>query len=228
VLNQKFLKTEKGREELTSRRYKLGMRHRQALILMDGATAPGEALVKLLGDESTAQRVVDELLADGFIELSGGAGSQAKPARPATPVERPPVVPPRPAVPVAPAAPVATATAAATGGVAIMEKPQVAAPVAAAPVLEEVHETEVGEEAASGTAAIDRVKVESARIIMIDTTDRCLGLMGKELKQRIAAAQDGAALRAIIPRWHMALRESRRGHDDAQRYLETVINALDG
>jgi hypothetical protein len=74
---------------------------------------------------------------------------------------------------------------------------------------------------------VDQARMEGARIIMLNTADRYLGLMGADLARRISSADDATVLKAIVPRWHLALRESRHGRADAQQYLDTVMASLD-
>ncbi|MBL8470389.1 MAG: hypothetical protein KF778_10775 [Rhodocyclaceae bacterium] len=85
-------KTEKGLDELTHRTYKLGFRMRQVLFMVDGSKSAGFITDNLAGDVAA---MMAELLAGGFIAISGAA-----PATAAAP-------PPRPAAPPAPAAPAA-------------------------------------------------------------------------------------------------------------------------
>ncbi|WP_374347792.1 hypothetical protein [Chitinimonas sp.] len=195
MLDFNFAKTSKGRDEVATRAHRLGMRHRQALIVLDGAT-PARNLLKILGDEATTIRIVNELLAGEFIAtthdaaLSSGTAGKAIEA-----VENAAPAPPE------------------------FEPVQ---PSAADPI--DSHPSSASEVLV--TPSGDQTRLEGVRIIMLNTTEQYLGLMGADLAKRIAAAQDAAALRAMVPRWHMALRESRKGRDSAERYLDSVMATL--
>lgn len=85
-----FVKTDQGREALTSRPAGLGPRLRSLLIMVDGKRSVGD-LDKLLGNDGAAEPLLEQLAAQGWVE--GGA----------------------PTAPVASAAPVGAAQAAAEG-----------------------------------------------------------------------------------------------------------------
>lgn len=64
-----FDKSEKGREEIVTRKYRLASRLRTLLVLTDGKQSAGELLQKVSGLGLTAQSI-DELLEHGFIHAT--------------------------------------------------------------------------------------------------------------------------------------------------------------
>jgi hypothetical protein len=75
-----YRKTDKGREEIASRAYRLKARERSLLFLVDGSTTRGQLLVKaeLIG---AAPDLLDHLLGEGFIETaSASATASPKPS----------------------------------------------------------------------------------------------------------------------------------------------------
>lgn len=73
-----YVKTPKGLEEMTSRRYRLGMKERQALIMLNGKRTLAEVAGTLPPLES--QPILDKLVAEGFIvPLKAPAGVSAAP-----------------------------------------------------------------------------------------------------------------------------------------------------
>jgi hypothetical protein len=67
---------------------------------------------------------------------------------------------------------------------------------------------------------IDPLALLEIKLLMQESTQQYLGLLGADLKKQIAAIRDAAALRAIMARWHMALRESRKGSELADGLLD--------
>ncbi|MBV1776645.1 hypothetical protein KSF73_13090 [Burkholderiaceae bacterium DAT-1] len=68
MLNLLIKKTDKGHEEIATRAYRLSIRQRQALILLDAGTSVAD-LATLWGSEVLAYQVAGELLDDGFISV---------------------------------------------------------------------------------------------------------------------------------------------------------------
>lgn len=79
-----YRKTEKGRTEIATRANRLGMRERTMLIMVDDKTTRRELLAK--NNHPTSEGILNNLLADGYIEIvSGGqAAPAAAPVAPAT------------------------------------------------------------------------------------------------------------------------------------------------
>lgn len=80
-----YRKTEKGRTEIATRTHKLGMRERTMLIMVDDKSTRAALLAK--NAHPTSEGILNSLLADGFIEIVGGAA--ATPAGAAPPAEGP-------------------------------------------------------------------------------------------------------------------------------------------
>lgn len=84
-----YRKTDKGRNEITTRANRLGMRERAMLILVDDKTTRAGLLAK--NPHPTSEGILNNLLADGYIEIVGGdaaapaASEGAAQARPAEP-----------------------------------------------------------------------------------------------------------------------------------------------
>lgn len=85
-----YRKTEKGRTEIATRANRLGMRERTMLIMVDDKTTRRELLAK--NSHPTSEGILNNLLADGYIEIVPGAQAAA------------PGTPPPPGATAAPAA----------------------------------------------------------------------------------------------------------------------------
>lgn len=78
-------------------------------------------------------------------------------------------------------------------------------------------------EAITLTAApeeVDPLALLEIKLLMQESIQQNLGLLGADLKKQVAAIRDAAGLRATMARWHMALRESRKGADSADELLQ--------
>lgn len=73
-----YRKTEKGRTEIATRANRLGMRERTMLIMVDDKTTRRELLAK--NSHPTSEGILNNLLADGYIEIASGAQPAAAPA----------------------------------------------------------------------------------------------------------------------------------------------------
>lgn len=193
-----YSKTQKGLDEMTQRRFGLGMKQRRILIMMDG-TKSLATIQEMVGDEGLGT-IISFLLDQGFI--APAAKSAIKPAEPVIAIARPasekPVVPPvlpatSPQVPVAPA-PKRTPD---TG--------------AAAPQLIQ-----------------DAVKIREVKDFMTTTATTYLGLLSAKIIHHIEKADDASQLMMVLGPWHMALRESKQGNRFAGPYLEQVKAVLSG
>lgn len=77
-----FDKTDKGREEISTRKYQLASRLRTLLVLVDGKQSKDELLKKVAGLGLTAENL-DELINSGFIQaIASSAPTVATPADP--------------------------------------------------------------------------------------------------------------------------------------------------
>jgi hypothetical protein len=85
MTNSIFDKTDKGREEIATRKYHLATRLRTLLLLIDGKHRTEDLLTKLTGMGLTEESLT-ELLNDGFIQAVATAPAAARPqAAPVTP-----------------------------------------------------------------------------------------------------------------------------------------------
>lgn len=68
--------------------------------------------------------------------------------------------------------------------------------------------------------------LSAMRRLMLDCARIYLGLMGADLMRRIDAADSEERLRACVPAWHMAMRESKAGRVVAEVHFQTVRDIL--
>ena len=106
-------KTEKGREEIATRKYRVSPRLRTLLVMIDGRL-PLDALLKNFAGLGVTQDSVDELLNQEYIALVSGSPAaapapQAKPPAAARAAPAPAAPAPVPELRVVPAAPAADA-----------------------------------------------------------------------------------------------------------------------
>ncbi|MDZ4255691.1 MAG: hypothetical protein U1A72_24245 [Sulfuritalea sp.] len=87
-----YRKTEKGRTEIATRANKLGLRERTMLIMVDDKTTRRELLAK--NSHPTSEGILNNLLADGYIEIAPGAQPVAASAAPAASAAAPPAAAP--------------------------------------------------------------------------------------------------------------------------------------
>ena len=78
-----YRKTEKGRTEIATRVNRLGLRERTMLIMVDDKTTRAGLLAK--NAHPTSEGILNSLLADGYIEITSGAGVAAVTPAPAVP-----------------------------------------------------------------------------------------------------------------------------------------------
>jgi hypothetical protein len=85
-----YRKTEKGRTEIATRANRLGLRERAMLIMVDDKTSRAGLLAK--NSHPTSEGILNNLLADGYIEIA--AGTDAAGAAPAAPTPTMAAMPP--------------------------------------------------------------------------------------------------------------------------------------
>lgn len=73
-----YRKTEKGRTEIATRANRLGLRERTMLIMVDDKTTRRELLAK--NSHPTSEGILNNLLADGYIEIVSGGQTAPAPA----------------------------------------------------------------------------------------------------------------------------------------------------
>jgi NaMN:DMB phosphoribosyltransferase len=91
MTNSIFDKTDKGREEIATRKYHLATRLRTLLLLIDGKHRTEDLLIKLTGMGLTEESLT-ELLNDGFIQAVATAPAAARPQAAPAPVAAQPAV----------------------------------------------------------------------------------------------------------------------------------------
>lgn len=74
--------------------------------------------------------------------------------------------------------------------------------------------------------AVDPSVLQHARALMCESAMRHLGLLGKTLAREIESAESRAELLSLSARWHMAMRDSRDGHQEADVLLGTLRKML--
>lgn len=72
---------------------------------------------------------------------------------------------------------------------------------------------------------LDPDAVAQAKAMMQQSTSKYLGVLGMPLQEVIAAARNRAELASVCARWHMEMRASRRGRDQADALL-SALHAL--
>jgi hypothetical protein len=85
-----YRKTEKGRTEIATRDNRLGLRERTMLIMVDDKTTRTGLLAK--NTHPTSEGILNNLLADGYIEIAGGGDSSANTPAPLAPAAAQPGV----------------------------------------------------------------------------------------------------------------------------------------
>lgn len=75
-----YRKTEKGRNEIATRANRLGLRERAMLILVGEQSTRQDLLAK--NSHPTSEGIINNLLADGYIEFVSGQGAPAAAAAP--------------------------------------------------------------------------------------------------------------------------------------------------
>ena len=84
----RFVKTDKGHDEIKNRTHKLEARTRQLLVMVDGGKAAADLLLTAKGFGGTSELLLS-LIKDGFIREGGDAAPPAAaPAGPVTDAER--------------------------------------------------------------------------------------------------------------------------------------------
>lgn len=83
-----------------------------------------------------------------------------------------------------------------------------------------------GAVAAQPEAPLDPLVLLEVKLMMESAIQQYLGLLGADLRQLVAGVKDNAGLRSAMARWHMALRESRKGADAADELLQQAKTML--
>lgn len=68
--------------------------------------------------------------------------------------------------------------------------------------------------------------LESAKLLMQQSTSQHLGVLGASLQHQIKSAGSREDLISVCARWHMEIRASKRGRDQADALLATLHQLL--
>lgn len=74
---------------------------------------------------------------------------------------------------------------------------------------------------------INATKIEAVKNILINATDDYLGLIGRNMKERIAKCENEIDLRNCVSSWHMAMRESKLGRESIDFLMEQIHQTLE-
>jgi len=74
--------------------------------------------------------------------------------------------------------------------------------------------------------ALDPSVLQHARALMCESAMRHLGLLGRTLAREIESAESRVELLSLSARWHMAMRDSRDGHHEADMLLGALRKML--
>jgi hypothetical protein len=64
------------------------------------------------------------------------------------------------------------------------------------------------------------------KTFLIEEAQLQLGLMSREIEQKIALVQNSDDLKSCIARWHMAIRDSRNGRTVADKLMERLAHLM--
>jgi hypothetical protein len=79
----------------------------------------------------------------------------------------------------------------------------------------------------SATIPINPAKMAAIKSILLAATDDYLGLMGRNIKEKIASCDNETDLRNCISSWHMAMRESKLGRESTDFLMEQIHQTLE-
>lgn len=64
------------------------------------------------------------------------------------------------------------------------------------------------------------------KTFLVEESQLQLGLMSREIEQRVALVQSAEDLKPCIARWHMAIRDSRNGRTVADKLMERLAHLM--
>ncbi|MGL6041963.1 MAG: hypothetical protein ACRC01_12315 [Deefgea sp.] len=70
--------------------------------------------------------------------------------------------------------------------------------------------------------ALDSIRLNAIKTLMIDSSETLLGVFGKTLVEKIKIVNDESQLNNAISQWNISLRESKKGQEHADQYLEAI------
>ena len=197
--NTVFIKTPKGREEVSQRHHELSPSQRRVLIVIDGIKNFNAliALIPAIIASHELEQIVSFLLQQGFIASAEHSANKPK----LVVLEKP---------------------------VAAASQPA-AALYHVAPLLSVAPAVSLASPSKSESMSVeDTVILRKVKDFMSITAHTYLGLLSAEVIHRIERAKDKAQLMMVVGHWHMALRESKEGKRFAGPYLEQVKVTLSG
>lgn len=100
------------------------------------------------------------------------------------------------------------------------------APVQTVPVRPPEAMEPIATPAANLARVVPAAELTAVRDLMLSSAKEYLGLMGADLIRSLEAADDERSVRACASRWHLAMRESRRGKDAAGSLFAVVRQVL--
>jgi hypothetical protein len=68
--------------------------------------------------------------------------------------------------------------------------------------------------------------IASAKQLMLDTTQKYLGLLGADVKRRLEAANDADAIVSCVAQWSLALHQSKKGKAAAAEHVQEIQTIL--
>ena len=69
---------------------------------------------------------------------------------------------------------------------------------------------------------LDEDRLNAIKTLMIDSSETLLGIFGKTLVEKIKIIDDESQLNNAISQWNISLRESKKGQQHADQYLEAI------
>ena len=69
---------------------------------------------------------------------------------------------------------------------------------------------------------LDIPRLNAIKTLMIDSSETLLGIFGKTLVEKIKVIDDESQLNNAISQWNISLRESKKGQQHADQYLEAI------
>jgi hypothetical protein len=77
------------------------------------------------------------------------------------------------------------------------------------------------------TVILSPDQISTIKQILVNGADDYLGIMGRGLKEKIQNAAGLEQLKSCISLWHMALRESKLGHESAGILMEKISHTIE-
>ncbi|MBM5571428.1 MULTISPECIES: hypothetical protein [Deefgea] len=71
-------------------------------------------------------------------------------------------------------------------------------------------------------STLDFARFNAIKALMIDSSETLLGVFGKPLVEKIKVLHDESELSNTITQWNLSLRESKKGQQHAEQYLEAI------